>query len=198
MKAIFKNLSATISALAASAAAHSAINDPTLESALQLDPYKGLIFHGLLNDGELPEYLAGHRSHSSHGSHGSHRSSAGSSKPRRSFTPAPAPAPAPAPRVVPKISDPLGQQPKPPAQTYRPAIPDASALQNNRELRATVIRQIQGKLKLLGYYRGSVDGMMGPMTRDAIDVFKIAKGDSNPRGGYLDIATLNALGIRIP
>ena len=50
-----------------------------------------------------------------------------------------------------------------------------------------MIRQIQGKLKLLGYYDGTVDGKMGPLTRDAIDVYKIAKGR---RGGYLDMGTL--------
>ena len=194
MKAVFKNLSATITALAASSVSNGSADDQLTENISVVDPFAGMAFHGLLNDGSLPEYLAGHRSHASHGSHGSHgshRSSAGSSRPAIPSTPAPRPAPIPrAP-----ASDPLGQQPKPP-QTYKPAIPDAPALRNNRELRATVIRQVQSKLKILGYYSGSVDGVMGPMTRDAIDVYKIAKGI--PRGGYLDIGTLNALGVRVP
>jgi His-Xaa-Ser repeat protein HxsA len=192
MKSIFKNLSATISALAASAATQGAYDESAGMSVAPLaDPYKGLTFHGLLNEGALPEYLAAHRSHSSHGSHGSHRSSAGSSRP--SPPPKSVPAPIPAPSV--RNSDPLGQQSKP-LNVYKPSIPDAAILQSNREFRATVIRQIQNKLKLSGYYKGSADGVMGPMTRDAVDVYKIAKG--LPRGGYLDITTLNALGIRIP
>ena len=192
MKTVFKRLSTTISAIAASTMAQGAVDNPISDNEVTIDLYDGLTLHGLVNDGKLPEYLAGHRSHSSHGSHGSHgshRSSAGSSRPAVPSTPPPKLVPAPKP------ADPLGQPPKP-AQTYRPSIPDASVLQSNSELRATVIRQIQGKLKLLGYYKGTVDGTMGPLTRDAIDVYKIAKG--LPRGGYLDMGTLNALGIRIP
>jgi len=192
MKTVFKRLSTTISALAASTVAQGAFEDSVSDNAVTIDPYDGLTLHGLVNDGKLPGYLAGHRSHSSHGSHGSHgshRSSAGSSRPAVPSSPAPRSVP------TPKPSDPLGQPPKP-AQTYRPAIPDVPVLQSNKELRATVVQQIQGKLKLLGYYTGAVDGVMGPLTRDAIDVYKIAKG--LPRGGYLDMGTLNALGIRIP
>ena len=48
---------------------------------------------------------------------------------------------------------------------------------------------------MLGYYAGAIDGIMGPSTRDAVDLFKISRG--LPRGGYLDVDTLNALGISL-
>jgi peptidoglycan hydrolase-like protein with peptidoglycan-binding domain len=52
---------------------------------------------------------------------------------------------------------------------------------------------VQLALLLQGDYDGAIDGVMGPATRDAIDIFKIKRG--LPRGGYLDKATLDALGV---
>jgi peptidoglycan hydrolase-like protein with peptidoglycan-binding domain len=46
-----------------------------------------------------------------------------------------------------------------------------------------------------GDYDGSIDGVMGPKTRDAIDLYKIKRGLQ--RGGYLDKATLDALGVPV-
>ena len=66
----------------------------------------------------------------------------------------------------------------------------------NKALRKQVIVKIQERLKIQGYYSGSLDGVMGPKTMTAIDVFKIAKGFA--LGGYLDSATIQELGVNLP
>jgi|SaaInlStandDraft_1057018.scaffolds.fasta_scaffold09118_7 His-Xaa-Ser repeat protein HxsA len=156
----------------------------------EVSSFSGLQFEGTLNSEEVPMFLAAHSSHRSHGSHGSHRSSSGGSA-RPVPSSLPPPAPAPTPRPSPK-SDPLGQQPKPKA-TYKPPIPDDPSLLTDSALRADVVRRVQLALLLQGDYDGAIDGVMGPATRDAIDIFKIKRG--LPRGGYLDKATLDALGV---
>ena len=78
---------------------------------------------------------------------------------------------------------------------YSPTVPDMAELIENKALRTQVIVKIQERLKIQGYYTGSNDGVMGPVTMTAIDVFKIAKG--LPLGGYLDRQTLDALGVAV-
>jgi His-Xaa-Ser repeat protein HxsA len=164
-------------------------------------PSEGAAFGGLmpssrLLNSEVPLFLAQHRSHSSHGSHGSHRSSSPTPTPRyRSPVPSPAPAqiPAPTPPPAPK-ADPLGQESKP-QQTYNTKANDDSRLIDNKELKKRVISRVQINLQLLGYYSGAIDGVLGPLTRSAIDIFKIENG--LPMGSYLDTETLNAIGISI-
>ncbi|MDA7583884.1 His-Xaa-Ser repeat protein HxsA [Luminiphilus sp.] len=139
----------------------------------------------------VPDLLAVHRSHASHASH---RSSAGSKR----STPVPH-TPAPMPRSTPppapeKPSDPLGQEPKP-SQTFRPSANDDPKVKDDKELRKEVVEKVQLQLQLLGYYSGAIDGVLGPETRSAIDIFKIER--SLPRGSYLDTETLNALGISV-
>lgn len=144
---------------------------------------------------DVPLFLAQHRSHSSHGSHGSHRSSSPTPSPRYpapSVTP-PTPAPAPRAPAVPS-ADPLGQEAKP-QQTYRLTEKDDPRLADNKELRKRVISRVQINLQLFGYYSGDIDGVMGPQTRSAIDVFKIENG--LPLGSYLDAETLNAIGVSV-
>lgn len=150
-------------------------------------PFSKLPIDQSLNT-SVPLTLAAHRSHSSHGSHGSHRSS---STPMPSYpsSPSTAPPPAASPR-----SDPLGQPVKP-KDTYDPAIPDAQRLKNDKALRKKVIEKVQMVLFLSGDYKGKIDGILGPETRDAIDLYKIKKGLK--RGGYLDLETLNALGVSV-
>jgi His-Xaa-Ser repeat protein HxsA len=140
----------------------------------------------------VPLTLAAHRSHSSHGSHGSHRSSSGSSaRPTPNYSPPPPTNTQPTPK---KQSEPLGQRAKP-KETYDPAVPDARGLVSDKALRFKVIKKVQLRLTISGEYSGDIDGIMGPATRDAIDIFKIKNGLK--RGGYLDLDTLNALGISV-
>jgi peptidoglycan hydrolase-like protein with peptidoglycan-binding domain len=58
-----------------------------------------------------------------------------------------------------------------------------------------VISRVQINLQLFGYYSGAVDGVLGPQTRSAIDIFKIENG--LPMGSYLDAETLNAIGVPV-
>jgi Putative peptidoglycan binding domain len=56
------------------------------------------------------------------------------------------------------------------------------------------IRQVQERLQTIGFNPGSIDGAMGPQTRDALRWFQNTKGLRAT--GDLDDPTLNALGIR--
>ncbi len=140
---------------------------------------------------EVPRFFAAHRSHASHGSHGSHRSSAGGGV----SVPRPPPKATPAPTLPPppkKKADPLGQPAKP-ASTFKPTQPDIPKLANDPVRRANAIRRIQLFLQLRNAYSGPIDGVLGPSTRDAIDLYKIKEGA--PRGGYLDADTLTLFGV---
>lgn len=55
------------------------------------------------------------------------------------------------------------------------------------------VRQIQSRLKSWGYYTGSVDGIYGAQTRDAISYFQSRNGLTVD--GIAGPATLNAIGI---
>jgi hypothetical protein len=56
-----------------------------------------------------------------------------------------------------------------------------------------VLRRVQRELQILGYYRSSVDGLFGPMTRNALRYFQSDYG--LPVTGAVDEATLYALGL---
>lgn len=196
MKQIFKRLGAVIAAIGGASSVIAApdvkASGPTQIDANAVGNLASVIKP--LFSGEVPRFFAGHRSHSSHGSHGSHRSSAGGGyvapTPAAPSRPPPPPVYPPAPRS----SDPLGQPAKP-ASTFKPAEPDSPKLVNDTEKRVSAIRRIQLSLKLQNVYNGPIDGVMGPETRDAIDLYKIKKGA--PRGGYLDAATLTLFGVTI-
>lgn len=195
MKRYLKLLSTSVSAALAGAVSSYADEAPPGADTLgHVDTSFGNIPVKQGLNTRIPLTLAAHGSHRSHGSHGSHRSSSGgAARPAPRYS-SPVPA-TPAPRVYPapeKQSDPLGQRAKP-QDTYNPSIPDASKLAADKELRKRVILQVQMKLTISGEYDGNIDGIMGPATRDAIDIYKIKKGLK--RGGYLDLETLNALGI---
>lgn len=93
----------------------------------------------------LPFQLAGHSSHRSHSSHGSHRSSSGGGG---SYVP---PSP-PSPGIS---TSPGGVLPKP---KIKPGSEQYSAL----------LIELQACLYALNYYRGPIDGLMGPKTKVAI------------------------------
>lgn len=57
----------------------------------------------------------------------------------------------------------------------------------------TDVRGAQQQLKTDGYYKGTVDGMNGPMTRNAIRQYQ--KDNSLSANGMLDSATCNKLGL---
>lgn len=134
-----------------------------------------------------PLYIAGHRSHSSHRSHRSHRSSSGG---YRTYSP-PASSSASSSSGTSsssRQSDPLGQPATPsytaPKDTKQP-VPDRKAL----------IMRVQVSLKIMGYYTGAVDGIMGPATRAAINDYREAK---HLPSGLIDAQLLNALGVAAP
>jgi hypothetical protein len=56
-----------------------------------------------------------------------------------------------------------------------------------------VLRQVQAQLQDLGYYRSAVDGLFGPITRNALRRFQADHG--LPVTGAVDEATLYALGM---
>jgi Putative peptidoglycan binding domain len=60
--------------------------------------------------------------------------------------------------------------------------------------RRDLIRQVQERLQTVGYNPGTIDGTMGPQTKNALLWFQNSKG-IRPSGD-LDEPTLNALGIR--
>ena len=56
-----------------------------------------------------------------------------------------------------------------------------------------VIADVQGALQEMGYYRGEVDGLLGPMTRDALTAYQADNGLYTT--ATIDEPTLNSLGI---
>ena len=64
----------------------------------------------------------------------------------------------------------------------------------DKSVDALVVRRVQSRLRLMGLYEGSVDGILGSQTAMAIDLFKIKKGLE--LGTYLDPATLSHLGAQ--
>lgn len=159
---------------------------------------------------ETPLYIAGHRSHSSHSSHrsssgssghsshsshSSHRSSAGSGS--RSYSPPPSESTSPSSSTPPQTSpsynsDPLGQ-PSTPSYT----TPSQAELKKQQQIeRETLIKRVQLSLSILGYYVGSIDGILGPRTRSAIVRYRWDKGLN--RVETIDSELLNSLGIAAP
>ena len=134
---------------------------------------------------DADDRYAAHRSHSSHGSHRSHRSSGGSTQrravpvlpPAPQSTPSPAPSPVqPVPRTVPRTDQ----------GTPRPTQQDFSVM----------IVRVQAALMRFGYYRGDIDGLLGPATRAALKGFQRSEGLTQT--GRMDLETLSRLGISIP
>ena len=70
-------------------------------------------------------------------------------------------------------------------------IRDLSALP--RHIDESRVSAIQTTLKVLGHYRGRVDGIFGAETALAMDVFCVGRG--LPVGRYFDTQTLQALGL---
>ena len=142
-----------------------------------------------LNTGDLPIYLAQHRSHSSHASHSSHRSSSGGgykapSKPKPKSVPA-----------TPVYSDPLGQPSRPQTTIPKSEELNFKVVMSDKEKRKNIILRVQLTLSALNLYDGALDGVMGKATRDAVNVYRMNVGQQVKE--KLDIKLLNALGILI-
>jgi His-Xaa-Ser repeat protein HxsA len=58
-----------------------------------------------------------------------------------------------------------------------------------------MVVRVQAALMRLGYYNGDIDGLLGPMTREAITNFQSDR--SLGKTGRMDIDTLTALGISV-
>ena len=126
---------------------------------------------------------AAHRSHSSHGSHRSHRSSSGSVRRAPS-------APAPQPEYQPRSSNPAPSVIPDSTSRIERTIPKPTP----QELSIMVVRA-QAALMRRGFYHGDIDGLLGPMTREALRAFQQVEGI--PQTGRMDIETLTRLGISI-
>jgi len=72
--------------------------------------------------------------------------------------------------------------------------PAGSAISSSASPRRDLIRQVQERLQTVGYNPGTIDGAMGPQTKNALVWFQNAKGLRST--GDLDEPTLNALGIQ--
>ena len=71
--------------------------------------------------------------------------------------------------------------------------PDAQRAPGVEPLNPAVVRNVQQRLRSLGFYRGAVDGVWGPATHAAIERFQ--QGRSLQPTGQLNPATMQALGI---
>lgn len=80
------------------------------------------------------------------------------------------------------------------APSKRTASPYAKKAASYSKLPMATVIDIQTRLKSLGIYGGKLDGIMGPQTALAIDVFKIKKG--LPLDEELNNETLDAFGLR--
>ncbi len=84
----------------------------------------------------------------------------------------------------------------PPATTAQPsgsAPPSASSTGAPQASTGSTIQSAQQALQQNGFYKGTVDGKMGPHTRQAIRSFQQSKGLHAT--GHLNQKTLTALGV---
>jgi len=56
-----------------------------------------------------------------------------------------------------------------------------------------VIADVQTELQQMGYYQGEVDGLLGPMTRQALTAYQADQGLTTT--AVIDEPTLNSLGL---
>lgn len=127
--------------------------------------------------------FAAHRSHSSHGSHGSHRSSSGGGG---AYKP-------PSPTRVPSPSSSPVDPGRPSVVSPRTVSPAAPVLSSDEKLKLQVMR-VQLALSFLGLYKGTVDGVFGDDTKQALKHFQTVK--ELPADGLMNTDTLNALGVQ--
>lgn len=160
---------------------------PTLPASRPiLDPPMPVTLRPLNLPGD--NLFAGHRSHSSHSSHRSHRSSSGGGTTYR--------APA---RTQPSAPSSLyGSGSSNPTDPGRAAIVSPTPAKpqtqlSDAEKKKLQVMRVQLALTSLGLYSGSIDGVLGPETRESITFFQRVK-DLTP-SGKMTSETLTALGV---
>jgi peptidoglycan hydrolase-like protein with peptidoglycan-binding domain len=75
-------------------------------------------------------------------------------------------------------------------------VPLASAVDNSKEKTAASqsdIKKVQEALRDKGYYKGQIDGILGPQTRAGIREYQ--KAEKLPVTGHLDTETAGKLGV---
>ncbi len=106
------------------------------------------------------------------------------------------------PIKAPRFKAPQAAAPKPAAgepsaRASQPAAAgksaDSSAGLSGWERRKLEVRKVQEKLSAMGYYKGEIDGVFGPMTQQAILDYQDAKGLFE--NGAIDRRLLRSLGI---
>lgn len=97
----------------------------------------------------------------------------------------PAPSAAAPPSSAPPAATAQPGGSAPPSASSQPSAPQHSA--------GSTIESAQQALQQGGYYKGTIDGKMGPHTRQAIRNFQQAKGLHAT--GHLNQKTLTALGV---
>lgn len=81
------------------------------------------------------------------------------------------------------------ERPEPQASGAQGATPPVAAVAKSDP----IVQRVQGVLKDIGYYDGTVDGLTGPATRKAIEAYRQKMG--LPVSGNIDEALLDQLGI---
>lgn len=204
LKFNFKYLAALISA----SLANNSSADSAIETSVDVQFKQDQGVQAVVLNQAIPLQLASHRSHSSHRSHrshSSHRSSSGGGyrSPEPVYT-APQPAyttpstrqatPSATPKQESKDTS-TNQEPK--TQPGSLAVKEISKINSSTQQQKydleTVIARIQLALTFEGYYKGNVDGIMGPETRKAIVSYRKAKGLSE--NSLIDADLLNSLSI---
>ncbi|CAH2598621.1 Peptidoglycan-binding protein [Rhodovastum atsumiense] len=80
-----------------------------------------------------------------------------------------------------------------PAELLAAAAADQDAAQAPRPLSSVEVRNLQSRLRDLGYYRGSIDGAWGAGTQDALQRFQQSSGIQVT--GRVNPQTVTALGL---
>lgn len=136
------------------------------------------------NEGQLFAGHSSHSSHSSHASHSSHSSHYSGSGGGYTYEPSPAPPPVAEPSFTPST---------PPSALSHAGSSHSGGMPSQGTTYLVMIMRVQSKLHELGYYTGTIDGVLGPATREALKNFQMVK--RFPATGRMDDATLAALGI---
>ncbi|MEZ5361299.1 MAG: peptidoglycan-binding domain-containing protein [Bryobacterales bacterium] len=80
--------------------------------------------------------------------------------------------------------------------SYPMAMPAApGSAQSENAVQVNTIRRAQKKLQKQGLYNGSVDGIAGPETMEAVKAYQRKEG--LPETGYLDAKTLDEMDIKV-
>ena len=120
--------------------------------------------------------MAGHSSHASHGSHRSHSSHRSSSTPSTPIKP-------------------LFKIPDPNNDSTRPSnpLPLPKKLAPGQKVTELELMKVQAYLSGMNLYRGDIDGVDGPLTREAIIKYQTRYGLS--RTGIVDKRLLRHMGL---